>query len=100
MISLETLSTGPHSKVSILPPDNRERIEYEARQKVFDEKIKLTNDKLIDRFKRFEGINIDRAGKKRWYLPLGQTDVTKFADAYTKTMISGLYAKNQLLVSR
>ena len=84
---------------SILGDDDTEMARINSKYDIFEKKVIQTKKDLAIKFRKLQ--KVTKNGKNpMYYHPLSNCDVTIFADAYTKQMLSGPHAKTQLLVSR
>lgn len=69
---------------------------HKTREQIFQLKVQNSHKALDERYARWKSIG----AKKRWNHGLSNSDVTLFADSYTKQMLTGPFMKTQILVSR
>ncbi len=84
---------------SILGDDDTEMARINSKYDIFSKKVERTKKDLALKFRKLQKVT---KGNKHplYYKPLSNCDVTLFADAYTKQMLTGPHMKTQLLVSR
>jgi len=89
----------PQRVPSIIGENDSELARINSKYDIFEKKVNETKGALAKKYGRLQYLT--KGGKNPlYYKPLSNCDVTLFADAYTKQMLTGPHMKTQLLVSR
>ncbi|CAD7949074.1 unnamed protein product [Amoebophrya sp. A120] len=81
---------------SIVSSNMTDMVKAQSQEQIFQLKTENCHNELLKKYGRWRSI----AGNKKWFHPLSNSDVTLFADEYTKQMLTGPHMKTQPLVSR
>ena len=97
--SLSSVVELPVRAPSIIGEEDSELARINSKYDIFEKKVTETKQALAKKYGRLQYLT--KGGKNpMYYKPLSNCDVTLFADAYTKQMLTGPHMKTQLLVSR